>query len=127
MTTPDIEQAYLRICRVMECYDDDPTFFPRREFQEVDSEFNPTHDRIKARINRIEACVAWRERVSKSLRTQDELYWHEMAWRRRYMTQGECVALKRLLKQGSWNLLAEIAVKKVNRNFERWWVYVLEE
>lgn len=117
------QEAFLRIERVISIYQCDPCFFPRG--QDFESDFNPTHDRIKRRIYAIEACVDWRCRASSSWWTQRQFICNRIVrvdriWQvRRYLTQEEHFYFWRYYNEHEWHPIAGNAITKILRNMER--------
>ncbi len=109
--------TYERICRVLGFYFGDPFFVPKRETVPPDDQ----KEKVHVKIYRVDSCVDWRCRVWKALRTQNEIYLWEGPWRRRYMTEHERFKFWVLYWESKGS--ADEAMKKIDRNFERWGVY----
>ena len=77
------------ISRILNIFKDDSGFVPQYE---IKTEDNPTHDPLKGKILRIELAWDFRDKVIKCFRQQDDLFFWEAPWKRRYLTKYEHTA-----------------------------------
>lgn len=141
--------ALERIDSVLWVFFTDPTYKPR-DFNLIQSELNPTKDRIKSRVLRLDAIVDWRMRIYSCFRCNllphedcNQMAWwhtrhvamshmchriwpHERREWRRYLNRYECMAWWRYYWQQVEGPDMWRAVHKIYRNFDRWGVEIGE-
>lgn len=100
--------------KVLDVYDDDTGYVPQP------SEDDPPSEEVdRQRLTRGESMAQWRVKVGKCLRIKDQLYPHEIPWRRRYMTFGESRMFWRWRNDGVRSQEGYRAVRKVFYLMER--------
>ena len=99
----------------------EPVIPSAEDFAEFSPELNPSQDRIKIRMNRVELGWDWLHKIGLTLRTSTELPEHEQSWRRRYMNWHEKTALLEAYQRrdGVHTELEQRAVLKTFRNMAR--------
>ncbi len=139
-----------RIHSVLYTFFTDPTYLPSEslDFQE-DRELNPTRDRLKFRILKLDRIVSWRLKVCKAFNCNARrgeqcrqlegmgeqarliteplccrIYPYERRFRRRYLSRPECWAWWHYYWTGAEGEGLGDAVRKISNNLDRWRIWV---
>jgi hypothetical protein len=130
-----------RISSILYVFFTDPTYRPR-DFT-IQEELNPTKDKTKARILRLDQIVDWRLKIYSCFRCNlsrnvdcgqmawfhgkhitmphmcQRIYPHEQKYRRQYLNRQECWAFWHYYWAGAEEKELEGAVRKIGRNLDR--------